>query len=58
MVFHVDDGAVGEIDAIVLVIDTGDEIASLVELVAEGFVGGGIENVVQLRNCLADVRTR
>ena len=48
MVIHIDNGAVGEVDAIVLVIDTGDEKAILVMFVTEGFVGGAAENVVQL----------
>ena len=55
MVIHIDNGAVGEVDAIVLVIDKGDEIAVLVEFVHEGIIRSGVEDIAQLRYGLAEV---
>lgn len=55
IVTHIDDGTVGEADAIVMVIDKGDEIAVLVEFVHEGIIRSGVEDIVQLRYRLADV---
>ncbi len=48
IVDHIDNGAVSEVDAIVLVIDTGDEIAVLVELTHEDVIGSGVEDAAQL----------
>lgn len=55
IVIYIDNGAVGEVDAIVLVVDTGDEKAILVELAHEGVIGSCVEDVSQLRYRLADI---
>ena len=58
MVIHIDNGAVGEVDAIVLVIDKGNEIAVLVEFVHEGIIRSCVEDIAQMRYRLADVGSR
>ena len=40
---------IGEVDAIVLVIDKSEVITILVEFVKKGIVGGGVEDMAQLR---------
>lgn len=55
IVTHIDDGTVGEADAIVMVIGTGDDIAVLVEFVHKSVIRSGVEDTAQVRYRLADV---
>ena len=45
IVIHIDNGAVGEVDAIVLVISTGNDIAVLMEFVHEIVIRSGVKDV-------------
>lgn len=45
IVFHIDNGAVDEVNAIVLVIDTSEVIAILMEFVHESVIRSGVEDV-------------
>ena len=57
IVIHIDNGAVGEVDAIILVIDTGEEIAVLVEFAHKSVIRSGVEDAAQLRYRLIDVES-